>query len=166
MPEPMSEERLAEITARHAAATEGPWWFDESANCWRLHGIGGRMPSVPSLNIGEQTVNKQILKAPKHGTPYAEYWPDPEDAELIVNAWVDERDLLAEVKRLRAEARLSLGPSLYMEVQQVLDAVLGTEENDGAGAGIVADVQLVAERLLAAEAELTLLRGAEREGGR
>lgn len=28
----------------------------------------------------------QILKAPKHSTPYAEYWPTEEDARMIVAA--------------------------------------------------------------------------------
>jgi hypothetical protein len=50
---------------------------------------------------------------------------------------------------------------LYMKVQAVLDKALGTEEEDGAGAGIEADVWLLAEqrdqaqaRLAAAQAEL------------
>lgn len=55
--------------------TRGPWWSDESGNCWRLHGVHGYIPAIPDLGIGEQVVNHQILKAPKHGTPYAEYWP-------------------------------------------------------------------------------------------
>jgi len=38
----------------------------------RLHGLSEGGPA-----------NKQILKAPKRGTPYAEYWPEPADAEII-----------------------------------------------------------------------------------
>ena len=63
------------------AATEGPWWFDEDEHCWRLHGVFGRIPADPP--IPEQVMNKQILKAPKSGTPYAEYWPDAADAAWI-----------------------------------------------------------------------------------
>ncbi len=101
MAEPMSDERFAEIRGREQAATEGPWWFDESEDCWRLHGVATRIPAqnwVPEL-----VVNCQILKAPKHGTPYAEYWPSPEDGAFIAHARQDVRDLLAEVDRLREE---------------------------------------------------------------
>jgi hypothetical protein len=58
-------------------ATPGPWWFDEDDQCWRLHGI--------AMVISEQVVNKQILKAPKIGTPYAEYWPDDADAAFLIS---------------------------------------------------------------------------------
>jgi hypothetical protein len=64
-------------------ATEGPWWFDEDEHCWRLHGVFGRIPADPP--IPEQVMNKQILKAPKSGTPYAEYWPDAADAAWITS---------------------------------------------------------------------------------
>lgn len=87
--------RLAAIRAYVDAATEGPWWFDESENCWRLHGVMGRIPAQLSGRIPEQIVNKQILKAPKRGTSYAEYWPDAADAEFIVKARTDLPVLLA-----------------------------------------------------------------------
>ncbi len=41
----------------------------------------------------------------------------------------------------------------YFEVQDILDEVLGAEEEDGSGGGIAADVALLADRLKAAEAE-------------
>ena len=47
----------------------------------------------------------------------------------------------------------------YMDVQKVLDEALGTEEEDGAGAGMAADVALLADRLKAAEAEVMRLKG-------
>ncbi len=54
----------------------------------------------------------------------------------------------------------------YWGVQEVLDGALGTEEDDGAGAGIVADVWLVVEQRDAAlktvaglTQELAALRG-------
>lgn len=64
-------------------STPGPWWSDDSEDSWRLHGVGMRIPAQLDGLIPEQIVNKQILKAPKHSTPYAEYWPNAFDAELI-----------------------------------------------------------------------------------
>jgi hypothetical protein len=101
-PEPMSDAHLAEVAARLDAATEGPWWADDSDNCWRLFGVWHRIPPQLGGKIPEQVVKKQILKAPKHGTPYAEYWPADADADFIVNAPSDIRALLAEVRRNRA----------------------------------------------------------------
>ncbi len=76
--------RAAEkLRAIATAATPGPWWSDESDQCWRLHGVARRIPAQLDGLIPEQVMNHQILKAPKHGTPYAEYWPGPADAELI-----------------------------------------------------------------------------------
>ena len=85
--------RADEIRARHAAATEGPWWVDEDEQCWRLHGVAFRIPADPPLPA--QVMNRQILKAPKTGTPYAEYWPDRDDAALIEHAHADIGWLLA-----------------------------------------------------------------------
>lgn len=45
------------------------WHFDESELVWRLF-------------RGEH----QIIKAAKRRTPYAEYWPTPEQSAFIVNA--------------------------------------------------------------------------------
>lgn len=45
----------------------------------------------------------------------------------------------------------------YFEIDAVLDKALGTEEEDGAGAGIVADVMLLAHRY---ELALQALRNA------
>ncbi|WP_347601367.1 hypothetical protein [Acrocarpospora sp. B8E8] len=111
------------------------------------------------------------------------------DSDLIITAGLEAGDaLLAEVERLRARAladdlayksmlkraekaradanelgaqlRLSFPPGLYLEIQQVLDRALGTEEKDGAGAGIVADVALVVDRLANADERLDLARTA------
>jgi hypothetical protein len=101
MPHPMADARLAEIRALEAAATEGPWWFDEDEHCWRLHGVHGRIPACDP--IPEQVMNKQILKAPKTGTPYAEYWPDPADAAFIVEARTIVPELLVHIAGLEAE---------------------------------------------------------------
>jgi hypothetical protein len=93
------------------AATPGPWWSDESDSTWRLHGVAARLPGWRActvhgqpepgcaqcgrLLIPEQVVNRQILKAPKHGTPYAEYWPDEADSAFIVTARTAVPALLA-----------------------------------------------------------------------
>jgi hypothetical protein len=45
----------------------------------------------------------------------------------------------------------------YWEIQKVLDDALGTNEEDGAGEGIVADVMLLARRYKAAVQELRSL---------
>jgi hypothetical protein len=52
-----------------AEATAGPWVAYEDEDSWSLHTAGWPF---------------QILKAPKHSTPYAEYWPDQPTGEHIV----------------------------------------------------------------------------------
>lgn len=96
----MTPEELAEIQGRHEAATPGPWWSDESDLMWRLHGVHARIPGNENTLLPEQIINKQIVKAPKSGTNYAEYWPDEADDAFITHAWQDIADLLAEAKRL------------------------------------------------------------------
>lgn len=48
----------------------------------------------------------------------------------------------AEAQRDQFEDWWTKAEHLRMDVEKVLDAVLGTEEEDGAGAGLVADVRL------------------------
>lgn len=93
------------ITARLKAATPGPWWFDEDENVWRLHGVAARFDNPP---FAETVVNKQILKAPKANTPYAEYWPDAADADFIAHAWADVTWLLQECDRLASALEVAL----------------------------------------------------------
>lgn len=66
------------------SATRGPWWFDEDDLMWRLHGVGAVLQAQPPFP--EQIMNRQILKAPKKNTPYAEYWPSSFDAAYMI-AW-------------------------------------------------------------------------------
>lgn len=66
---------------------------------------------------------------------------------------VDIPDLLDEVERLHAELALAFSPGMYLDIQKVLDKALGTNEADGAGAGIVADIALVADRMRQAATE-------------
>ena len=68
-------------------------------------------------------------------------------------------------RKLRDELELAFSPGMYLDIQIVLDKALGTNEADGAGGGIVADVALVAERMRAAEAEVKQLTD-ERERAR
>lgn len=94
-----TELRVAQIRARTEAATPGPWWADETRECWRLHGAAFTVPAQGE--VPGQVMNRQILKAPKCGTPYAEYWPGAADAEFIVMARDDVPFLLAELERCR-----------------------------------------------------------------
>jgi len=67
----------------------------------------------------------------------------PEWDELrpeIREAW----DAAARAAAEAAPHECSMWEQAYMAVQAVLDKALGTEEEDGAGAGIVADVHLLA----------------------
>jgi hypothetical protein len=79
---------LAAIKDRAEQATAGPWWFDEDDQVFRLHGVYKIIPSFAE-GIPDQVLNHQILKAPKTGTPYAEYWPNKADAAFIVAARTD-----------------------------------------------------------------------------
>jgi hypothetical protein len=83
------------------AATDGPWWFDEDDLMWRLHGVGGVIPAQGGI-IPEQIINHQILKAPKSGTNYAEYWPLPADAAFIVGARTWLPAVVAALEEARA----------------------------------------------------------------
>jgi hypothetical protein len=91
---------LAAIQARTDAATEGDWWIEDSDTTWVLQGVAFRIAGDGAWP--EQIVNKQILKAPKSGTPYAEYWPDAADAEFIAHARTDIPYLLAALSEARS----------------------------------------------------------------
>jgi hypothetical protein len=68
-------DRLEALVRIRAEATPGRWWAQDGPDHWQLFG------SENPLQHG-----CQILKAPKRGTPYAEYWPNPQDAALMVTA--------------------------------------------------------------------------------
>lgn len=72
MTEPMTDERLEEIEAREAAASEGPW-----------EAIG--------LVVANEWPAKDV----------AEVLSNQNDADFIAHARLDIPDLLAEVRRLR-----------------------------------------------------------------
>ncbi|MCW2918546.1 MAG: hypothetical protein JWN52_6614 [Actinomycetia bacterium] len=77
---------------------------------------------------------------------------------VLTEVCTERNDLLAEVERLNSELSLAFSPGMYLDIQKVLDEALGTNEADGAAAGIVADVALLAEQKRTAEAEMDRLR--------
>jgi hypothetical protein len=120
------ENTVEAIAARLAAATPGPWWCDEDELVWRLHGVAARFDNPP---FGETVVNKQILKAPKANTPYAEYWPDGHDAAFITHAHADITWLLQERARMLAQespscvAQAPTAPTPKQLAQRISDVV-------------------------------------------
>ena len=86
--EPMPDDHFAEIEARHAVATDGPYVSYNTEDAWSLHVKGFPF---------------QILKAPKRHPTLAEYWPDQTDSEFLTHSWADMRDMIAERKRLLIE---------------------------------------------------------------
>lgn len=94
--DPLAAELVA-IKGRTEAATPGPWWFDEDDRTWRLHGVHAIIPPFME-GMPEQVMNHQILKAPKQGTTYAEYWPSEADAAFIVAARTDVPRLVAALE--------------------------------------------------------------------
>lgn len=81
---PLKDAELEQVRTRHAAASGAPWQSQESDDAWTLH-----------------SGMAQILKAPKHGTPYAEYWPEAADAAFLTCAHRDVTKLLATVDEQR-----------------------------------------------------------------
>jgi len=74
-------------------AIPGPWHWDSNDACMRLHG---------SSDMAEGCL--QILKAPKKGTPYAEYWPNEWTAlHISCNDPQTTIEGLKEIARLRAD---------------------------------------------------------------
>lgn len=72
-------------------ATLGPWRYESSRETWTLHGEAREFKGKAKGG----SPGMQILKAPKTGTQYAEYWPTLADGELLVTAvnmfpfWLD-----------------------------------------------------------------------------
>ena len=70
---------------RAEAATRGPGGMTRTTTVWRLHGVHAVVPAQLGGRIREQVINHQIAKAPKQGTPYAEYWPNEADTAWITS---------------------------------------------------------------------------------
>jgi len=81
---PLTRERLAEIRARRAATTEGPWTV--------MVGVGGLFPEPVGAVVAK---GRHILRAVNDCRE--------EDLEFVAHAREDADDLCDEVDRLRAE---------------------------------------------------------------
>ena len=89
----LSEHRLAEIELRWHRATTGPWEFDANRHthdspvfaAWAVEKYG---------YIGEG--NGSVVGSSEW------IWLKDEDGEFIAHSWQDVRDLIDEVRRLRA----------------------------------------------------------------
>lgn len=75
--------RVIELRRMVDEATLGPWRSLESKDQWVLQGearqFKGKLKEGTSPSI-------QILRIPKRGTPYAEYYPNAADGALMVTA--------------------------------------------------------------------------------
>ena len=125
----------AAIQARADAATPGPWEAVDTDQHWSLH-----MQDFPM----------QILKAPKQGTPYAEYWPNTADAAFIVAARTDVPALLAEVKLLA---------TITGQQHAEIDRIRGERIEARA---LVAELQ---QQLAAYQAAITAVRALDKHAG-
>lgn len=88
-------EEIKERVSKTSCGIDRDYFAIEDDMCWIL------------FADGEPFLSPQILKAPKKDTPYAEYWPNENDANFIVNAKADIRALLKEIKRLQGEKNKS-----------------------------------------------------------
>ncbi|MFT2721650.1 hypothetical protein ACMT4L_16790 [Deinococcus sp. A31D244] len=108
-PAPLPERVQAALAATEGH-TAGPWYGEDAPRTWQL--FARRVEPWPDgtpIDLrddspeGMELHPLQILKAPKKGTPFAEYWPEPADAALIAAA-PDLRALLAETAAALAAA--------------------------------------------------------------
>ena len=107
----LTEADLTEIEARANAATEGPWyWRNSDINVYLL---GARSRAVMAFKrMGKQSAQPEFRDNDGllHGVQKRNIY-DFADADFIAHARTDVADLLAEVKRLRAD-RLRLEGTL------------------------------------------------------
>lgn len=107
----LTEAELVEIEARVNAATEGPWyWRNSNINVYLL---GARSRAVMAFKrMGMQGAQPEFRDDDGllHGVQKRNI-SDFADADFIAHARTDVADLLAEVKRLRAD-RLRLEGTL------------------------------------------------------
>ena len=99
----LTEAELVEIEARVNAATEGPWyWRNSDINVYLL---GARSRAVMTFKrMGKQSAQPEFRDDDGllHGVQKRNIY-DFADADFIAHARTDVADLLAEVKRLRAD---------------------------------------------------------------
>lgn len=108
--EPLTEEYLAEVEARCAAATEGPWVecrhlesveADAACGCGYRGGIFGLEfdPSYMVCEMGSTLIpGEEGLEAPRYPRPL-----EIANARFIAHARTDVPKLLAEIRRLKAQ---------------------------------------------------------------
>lgn len=104
----MTEERLAQIEARAAAATPGPFDWYILSRAGRGHGVGRKTPGGHDEGICE---DPYMLEG---------------DAVFFAHARSDVPDLVAEVKRLRSElaaVRAAIGEAWVKAAPTLADAV-------------------------------------------
>lgn len=112
---------LAAIAQRHARATPGPWeWgkiygLGDGRTCWGLHnperpdgGVGDGLSRITNIHLLLRTQRTHDYDdVPLEQTP---------DFEFIAHSWADQRDLLAEVRRLHSERDRLLDALLAAQV--------------------------------------------------
>jgi hypothetical protein len=123
MSTPMSDERLAEIAARHQAATPGPWRWQGNTSSkslelvaqrkWRFYVMGfvrwGMDSALPwfrdwsgdDVHGVMRRADKWFVRPESHNAWMVRGIDHP-DAIAIERSWEDVDDLLAEVRRLSA----------------------------------------------------------------
>jgi hypothetical protein len=102
--EGLSDERLAEIEQRCAAATPGPWAVDLD----RPFTLGGDTVSVDAMTGDGLCVEREVCSCvlDTDGWPDGPEWlEDAANARFLAHAREDVPALLAEVRRLRALLR-------------------------------------------------------------
>lgn len=126
-PAELLREAANRIERTAADTTPGPWFADEDDNCWTLHGYF----EDPLTWDGFVGATKQILKAPKRNTPYAEYWPEQGDADWITTmhpgiaaplaAWLRAEAVIAGFDdNLRYNLSLNLSPEAVAFARSIL----------------------------------------------
>lgn len=102
------------IEQRAASATPAPWTARDGDETWSLH--GGEWGQI------------QIAKAPKTGTPYAEYWPTHGDSAWITTMSPQIAEPLAALLRECAAHSDVVGFCNEREALALADVILNGEE--------------------------------------
>lgn len=105
----MNEEKLdLELLKKLYKAMPDRWWIENQELVWQLFRDGGN----------PQGHGFQVLKAPKNGTPYAEYWPDEDEASFIIAALNNLPLLLDEIDRLNSRLNQSMPSPLLAGLEK------------------------------------------------
>jgi hypothetical protein len=115
---PLSAARLAEIQARHEAATPGPYAWGESGGMLALGTAGDVFFEGHVLTCARRCSACEARGARCLG-------PNEPNSAFLAHSWQDVADLLAEVERLRAE----------------IEAKSGSRTVPGAGAAVLGNAE-------------------------